>query len=59
MLRLYWPRLSTLPTAGRCSLLMRTTRVVSSVQGLHAALISMQIDVDADATRAGYVLYEL
>jgi hypothetical protein len=61
MLRFYWPRLSTLPTAGYIYVLSAHAHNLAQYasKGCQlstgaAALISMQIvlDVDADATRA-------
>jgi hypothetical protein len=55
-LRLYWPRLSTLPTAGQCASAHahNLPQYIGKCRQLHthaaaAALISMQIDVDVDA----------
>ena len=56
-LRLYWPCLSTLPTACQCASAHahNLAQYIGKGHQLHmhaaaAALISMQIDVDADAT---------
>ena len=66
-LRFCWPRLSTLPTAGHV-LFAHAHNLLQYVgkgrllykrmlAAASAAFISMYVDADADATRAGYVLY--